>query len=95
MVPPHVDGSDGSEPPPCRKLADPDVMFPVPGGKWKTKDAKAVCRRCPLDKLIACREWALETKQEFGVWGGMSQGDRKKELKRRGDVPAAPDQLAA
>ena len=87
MIPAHVDGSDGSGEPPCREV-DPEIMFPVPGGPTRLVDAKRVCRRCPLDKRSACLAWALDTRQDFGVWGGMSQGERRKELKRR-DAAAA------
>jgi WhiB family redox-sensing transcriptional regulator len=39
------------------------------------EQAKAVCRRCPV--INACLEWALETKQDAGIWGGKTEDERK------------------
>jgi len=44
------------------------------------EDAKAVCRRC--DVVDQCLQWALESGQDAGVWGGMSE-DERRALKRR------------
>ena len=60
----------------CRGL-DPDVMFPVGNGKQAQiaiDRAKRVCARCPV--LDQCREWALATSEEFGVWGGTDEAER-------------------
>jgi WhiB family transcriptional regulator, redox-sensing transcriptional regulator len=38
--------------------------------------AKAVCAHCPA--LIACRDFALDNGEVFGVWGGLSEDDREK-----------------
>lgn len=46
----------------------------------QTEQAKAVCRRCPVREQ--CLEWALETGQSIGVWGGTSETERRA-LKRR------------
>ncbi len=43
-------------------------------------EAKAVCERCPV--ISECLTWALETGQDAGVWGGMSE-DERRSLKRR------------
>lgn len=42
--------------------------------------AKSVCRRCPVQSECLAR--ALETGEQFGVWGGMSEEERR-QLKRR------------
>ena len=42
--------------------------------------AKVVCNRCPV--TAQCLAWALETGQDAGVWGGMSE-DERRALKRR------------
>lgn len=59
---------------------DPELWHPEKGGS--TRDAKRVCRRCPL--MAACREWALDHPQEarHGVWGGLSERERR-ELRRQ------------
>jgi WhiB family redox-sensing transcriptional regulator len=60
---------------------DPDAMFPgsLPA---EIEDAKAVCRRCPV--VQQCRKWALDTREPFGVWGGMSEKERANLLRQRG-----------
>ena len=66
----------------CRTLADPDVMFPVgKGGPTATQErqAKAICADCPV--IQQCRTWALNNREEWGVWGGMSEADRRAALK--------------
>lgn len=42
--------------------------------------AKAVCRSCPV--IEPCLEFALETNQKYGIWGGLSDKERAS-LKRR------------
>jgi WhiB family transcriptional regulator, redox-sensing transcriptional regulator len=67
----------------CR-AEDPEDFFPVgatPVAKATERHAKAVCFRCP--SLQACGQWALETRQPFGVWGGMTEAERAKILRRR------------
>lgn len=60
----------------CR-TADPNVFFPEGrGGRVveQTRQAKKVCARCPV--VAECLEWALDTGQPSGVWGGLSEGER-------------------
>jgi WhiB family redox-sensing transcriptional regulator len=38
--------------------------------------AKAVCAQCPA--VMACREFALDNGEVFGVWGGLSEDDRER-----------------
>lgn len=37
--------------------------------------AKAICNVCPVEKI--CSSYALEIKEPFGIWGGMTEHDRK------------------
>ena len=46
-----------------------------PRREARERAAKAVCARCPV--LTQCREWALETREPFGVWGGLSEPERE------------------
>ncbi|MCZ9346675.1 WhiB family transcriptional regulator, partial [Streptomyces sp. TRM76130] len=46
----------------------------------QTEQAKAVCRRCPVRER--CLEWALDSGQSIGVWGGTDENERRA-LKRR------------
>jgi WhiB family redox-sensing transcriptional regulator len=67
----------------CRD-EDPELFFPV--GKTgpallQIEDAKEVCRRCEV--VDACLRWALETGQDAGVWGGMSEDERRSIRKMR------------
>ncbi len=61
---------------------DPESFFPSTGGS--TRDAKRVCRRCPAQP--DCLDWALETNQSHGVWGGTSETERRamRRAERRG-----------
>ncbi|MFI5475323.1 WhiB family transcriptional regulator [Streptomyces cacaoi] len=66
----------------CRN-EDPDLFFPIGTSGpalLQTEQAKAVCRRCPVREQ--CLEWAMETDQALGVWGGTSENERRA-LKRR------------
>lgn len=62
----------------CREITDPDVFFPI-GTTGPALDqlevAKAICRPCPVKR--ECLSWALSTHQECGVWGGLSEEERK------------------
>lgn len=53
---------------------DPDLFYPDRAGSAEEKQAKAICRKCELRPK--CLQWALETRELYGVWGGASQADR-------------------
>ena len=62
---------------------DPELFFPVGTtgpALLQLADAKRVCARCPVQS--ACLQWALLTGMEHGVWGGMSE-DERRVLRRR------------
>ncbi|MGC3002354.1 WhiB family transcriptional regulator [Streptomyces sp. G35A] len=66
----------------CR-TEDPDLFFPIGTSGpalMQTEQAKTVCRRCPVREQ--CLEWALDTRQTIGVWGGTSETERQT-LRRR------------
>jgi WhiB family redox-sensing transcriptional regulator len=61
----------------CRD-EDPDLFFPIGDSGpalLQIDEAKAVCRRCPVTEQ--CWRWALESGQDFGVWGGLSEAERR------------------
>jgi len=67
----------------CRD-EDPELFFPIGStgpALMQIEEAKQVCRRCPVTD--ACLQWALDTGQDAGVWGAMSE-DERRALKRRG-----------
>lgn len=57
---------------------DPEAFFPEKGGS--TREAKKVCTGCEVRK--ECLEYALEHDERFGIWGGLSERERRK-LKKR------------
>lgn len=66
----------------CRD-EDPELFFPVGTSGpalLQIAAAKTVCRRCPV--VSECLAWALDSGQTAGVWGGMSE-DERRALKRR------------
>ena len=63
------------------KATDPDELF-VQGAAQNR--AKAVCLGCPV--RTECLADALDNRVEFGVWGGMTERERRALLKRRSDV---------
>ena len=64
----------------CRN-ADPDELF-VTGAAQNR--AKAVCMGCKV--RTECLSDALDNRVEFGVWGGMTERERRALLRRRPDV---------
>ncbi len=57
--------------------AEPDVFFPEKGGS--TREAKRICALCEVRQ--ECLEYALDHDERFGIWGGLSERERRK-LKR-------------
>ncbi|GAB3007934.1 WhiB family transcriptional regulator [Mycobacterium bourgelatii] len=64
----------------CR-AADPDELF-VRGAAQRK--AAVICRHCPV--MQECAADALDNKVEFGVWGGMTERQRRALLKQHPDV---------
>lgn len=62
---------------------DPELFFPIGNtgpALAQIEEAKAVCNRCTV--VDSCLKWALESGQDSGVWGGLSE-DERRALKRR------------
>ena len=57
---------------------DPEAFFPEKGGS--TREAKKVCIGCEV--RAECLEYALQHDERFGIWGGLSERERRK-LKKR------------
>lgn len=86
MRPRHFDHAAARDVPPVLKLddracldADPEILFPPVN--VRPDEARAVCRRCP--HTVACLEWAVETGQAHGVWGGTSAYERAALIEQR------------
>lgn len=59
---------------------DPEAFFPEKGGS--TRDAKKICGSCEV--RTECLEYALSNDERFGIWGGLSERERRKLRKRAG-----------
>lgn len=59
----------------------PDALFTSGAAQHR---AKSVCRGCPV--RTECLADALDNRVEFGVWGGLTERERRSLLRRRPDV---------
>jgi len=57
---------------------DPEAFFPEKGGS--TREAKKICTGCEVK--VECLEYALGNDERFGIWGGLSERERRR-LRRR------------
>jgi WhiB family transcriptional regulator, redox-sensing transcriptional regulator len=57
---------------------DPEAFFPEKGGS--TREAKKICTGCEV--RAECLEYALANDERFGIWGGLSERERRR-LRRR------------
>lgn len=53
---------------------DPALFFPERGAS--TREAKMICRGCPVQG--ECMEYALVNREKFGIWGGLSERERRR-----------------
>jgi WhiB family transcriptional regulator, redox-sensing transcriptional regulator len=63
----------------CRQL-DPEMFFPEKGGS--TREAKRACASCEV--RAECLRYALDNDERFGVWGGLSDRERRRIKRSRG-----------
>lgn len=66
----------------CRAIAT-DAFFPLRTHNWGERirleqTAKQVCAECAV--LLDCRAYALEREERFGVWGGLTETERRRHL---------------
>lgn len=69
----------------CRGM-DPDFFFPEHGDTAQAAEAKKVCKQCVV--RLDCLEWAIATKEQLGIFGGMSPRARRSyaaERRRQGN----------
>lgn len=64
---------------------DPDAFFPEKGGS--TREPKKICLDCPVRQ--ECLEAALARDERFGIWGGLSERERRKLKRPTHSVPDA------
>lgn len=78
---------DAAAPPfradPRRRCADvdPDAFFET-GCARQRRVIRAHCNRCPL--RATCRQWAIETRQQHGVWGGLTEQQLRAAVRNSG-----------
>ena len=73
----------------CRQAADPELFFPIGSAGIAVTEiqrAKAICAGCPVQQ--PCLTFALATHQEFGIWGGYDETERR-QLHRQRHRPGA------
>jgi WhiB family redox-sensing transcriptional regulator len=71
------------------KDEDPELFFPVGTtgpAAVQVEAAKTICRLCEVRD--ECLEWAMSTGQDAGVWGGLSEDERRalRRARRRGEI---------
>lgn len=79
----------------CRD-EDPELFFPIgatPAALAQAEEAKRICWRCPV--IQTCGQYALATRQDLGVWGGMSERDRRLLHRRKGRRTYKPGEMSA
>ncbi|WP_460683272.1 WhiB family transcriptional regulator [Modestobacter lapidis] len=59
---------------------DPEAFFPEKGGS--TREAKKICTGCEV--RAECLEFALSNDERFGIWGGLSERERRRLRRRAG-----------
>lgn len=62
----------------CREGIDPETFFPIGTSGpalLQVEQAKQVCRSCPV--IDECLRWAVDAGVDDGVWGGMSEEERR------------------
>lgn len=64
----------------CGDVEDPEVFFGIPGvplGDEAIKEAKRICNEmCSVKDQ--CLDFALDSNEKFGVWGGLDERERRK-----------------
>ena len=68
----------------CLTAPDPEIFFPAGttgGAAGQIVAAKAVCAQCPV--RTQCLEFALTSRQDFGVWGGLTEEERRPRRRSR------------
>ncbi len=75
---PEDDGPMGWQERALCAQTDPEAFFPEKGGS--TREAKKVCTSCEV--RAECLDYALANDERFGIWGGLSERERRK-LRRR------------
>lgn len=60
---------------------DTEIFFPESEYGPQAQAAKAICRECPA--RLECLNWAVETAQPYGIWGGATNEERRRMRRNR------------
>jgi WhiB family transcriptional regulator, redox-sensing transcriptional regulator len=75
----------------CRD-EDPELFFPIgssgPAALKQIAAAKAICAQCPVRE--ACLRFALDTGQDYGIWGGLTEDERRRMRRRERTAALRP-----
>jgi WhiB family redox-sensing transcriptional regulator len=90
-----LDGQDAADEQDWQERAlcaqtDPEAFFPEKGGS--TREAKRICSGCEV--RAECLEYALAQDERFGIWGGLSERERRR-LRRGGSELLAGTEIVA
>jgi WhiB family redox-sensing transcriptional regulator len=90
-----LDGQDAADEQDWQERAlcaqtDPEAFFPEKGGS--TREAKRICAGCEV--RAECLEYALAQDERFGIWGGLSERERRR-LRRGGSELLAGSEIVA
>jgi hypothetical protein len=80
----------------CSSHGEPDIWFAGRSGtdaREQTREAQAICYGCPV--IQQCGQWAIAEHEIFGVWGGMTEDQRRRIFRRRGITVSAGDSTKA
>jgi WhiB family redox-sensing transcriptional regulator len=61
--------------------ADPDLFYPPPDNEEGAAAAKAICAICPVRE--PCLEHAITAREKLGVWGGLTERERRRLVRQR------------
>ncbi|MCU1458077.1 MAG: putative WhiB family transcriptional regulator [Actinomycetia bacterium] len=64
----------------CRGV-DPAVFYPVSEDESAADEARKICNACPVREV--CLDHALARREKEGVWGGLTERERRRILRRR------------
>ncbi|MEU1309442.1 WhiB family transcriptional regulator [Streptomyces cinnamoneus] len=74
-----------------------DTFFPVSSNACAAAadaaEAKQICGNCPV--ITECRQWALDHRIEYGVWGGLSERERRTIWRRQARDKTASEKEVA
>ncbi len=60
---------------------DPEIFYPPEDDEAAAEPAKAICAVCPVRE--ACLEHALTRREKIGVWGGLTERERRRLIRQR------------